>query len=103
MPRPASRSTFEILLDSGGLFERIVGPFAKTLERLGIKVDVRAVDDAQYENRLETFDFDMITGSFGQSRCRRATSSATSGAVSRGRHAGQPQPDRRSRTRSSTS
>ena len=59
---------FEILLDSGGLFERIVGPFAKSLERLGIKVDLRPVDDAQYEKRLETFDFDMVIGSFGQSQ-----------------------------------
>ncbi len=58
---------FEILLDSGGLFERIVGPFAKSLERLGIKVDLRTADDAQYQKRLETFDFDMITGVFGQS------------------------------------
>ena len=58
---------FEILLDSGGLFERIVGPFAKSLERLGIKADLRTVDDAQYQKRLETFDFDMITGVFGQS------------------------------------
>jgi microcin C transport system substrate-binding protein len=58
---------FEILLDSGGLFERIVGPFAKSLERLGIKVDVRTADDAQYQKRLETFDFDMITAVFGQS------------------------------------
>ena len=59
--------TFEILLDSGGLFERIVGPFAKSLERLGIKVDLRTVDDAQYEQRLSTFDFDMVTAVFGQS------------------------------------
>ncbi|MFO1048209.1 MAG: extracellular solute-binding protein [Geminicoccaceae bacterium] len=59
--------TFEILLDSGGLFERIVGPFAKSLERLGIKVDLRTVDDAQYEQRLSTFDFDMVTSVFGQS------------------------------------
>ena len=58
---------FEILLDSGGLFERIVGPFVKGLERLGITVDLRTVDDAQYQKRLETFDFDMIIAIFGQS------------------------------------
>ena len=33
---------FEILLDSGRLFERIVGPFVKNLERLGIAVDASA-------------------------------------------------------------
>ena len=59
---------FEILLDSGGLFERIVGPFAKGLERLGIAVTVRTADDAQYQKRLDTFDFDMVIGNFGQSQ-----------------------------------
>lgn len=58
---------FEIMIDQGGLFERIVGPFAKGLERLGITVAVRAVDDAQYEARLNDFDFDMVIGVFGQS------------------------------------
>jgi microcin C transport system substrate-binding protein len=59
--------TFEILLDQGGLFERIVGPFAKSLERLGIGVSLRAVDDSQYEVRLENFDYDMVIATFGQS------------------------------------
>lgn len=58
---------FDIMIDQGGLFERIVGPFAKGLERLGITVAVRAVDDAQYEARLNDFDFDMVIGVFGQS------------------------------------
>lgn len=58
---------FEILLDQGGLFERIVGPFAKNLERLGIGVSLRTVDDAQYENRLQNFDYDMVIATFGQS------------------------------------
>ena len=59
---------FEILLDSGGLFERIVGPFAKGLERLGIAVTMRTADDAQYQKRLDTFDFDMVVATFGQSQ-----------------------------------
>lgn len=58
---------FEILLDQGGLFERIVGPFVKNLERLGVEARVRVVDDAQYERRLEEFDFDMVVGLFPQS------------------------------------
>jgi microcin C transport system substrate-binding protein len=58
---------FELMLDSGGLFERIVGPFAKGLERLGVAVTLRTVDDAQYEARLENFDFDMMVATFGQS------------------------------------
>ena len=43
-------------------------------------VSVRTVDDVQYENRLRNFDFDIIIGGMGRSRCRPATSSAISGA-----------------------
>ncbi len=57
---------FEILLVSP-LFERIALPFVKNLERLGIKARVRTVDSSQYLRRLDTFDFDMITGTYGQS------------------------------------
>jgi len=57
---------FEVLLVSP-LFERITAPFAKNLERLGIQVSIRTIDPAQYQNRLEQFDFDMIVGSWGQS------------------------------------
>ncbi len=57
---------FEILLVSPA-FERIVNPFVKNLERLGIEVRVRTVDPAQYENRITSFDFDMIVNVWGQS------------------------------------
>lgn len=57
---------FEILL-SEPVFERIVLPFIRNLERLGIKASIRQVDDAQYEKRVEQFDFDMIVNTFGQS------------------------------------
>lgn len=58
--------TFEILLDEP-VFERIALPFKKNLERLGIDAKVRTVDDAQFTKRVESFDFDMIIHSFGQS------------------------------------
>jgi microcin C transport system substrate-binding protein len=57
---------FEILLVSPA-FERIVNPFVKNLERLGIEVSVRTVDPAQYQNRITSFDFDMIVNVWGQS------------------------------------
>lgn len=57
---------FEVLLISP-LFERIVLPFAKNLEKLGVKVNVRTVDTAQYVRRLDTYDFDVIVSSIGQS------------------------------------
>jgi len=57
---------FEILLVAPE-FERVVLPFKKNLERLGINVTVRTVDAAQYRRRMDSFDFDMIVGTFGQS------------------------------------
>ena len=57
---------FEILLVSPA-FERIVNPFVKNLERLGVEVRVRTVDPAQYQNRITSFDFDMIVNVWGQS------------------------------------
>jgi microcin C transport system substrate-binding protein len=57
---------FEMLLVDPA-FERIVLPFKHNLERLGIDMRVRTVDSAQYENRVEQFDFDMIVASFPQS------------------------------------
>jgi microcin C transport system substrate-binding protein len=57
---------FEVLLVSP-LFERIVLPFAKNLEKLGIQLSVRTIDPSQYRRRLDTFDFDVIVGGAGQS------------------------------------
>jgi len=57
---------FEILLNQPN-WERITLPFARNLERLGIKASVRTVDSAQYENRLNSFDFDMVVAVWGQS------------------------------------
>jgi microcin C transport system substrate-binding protein len=58
--------SFEILLQQP-TWERISLPFAKNLERLGIDARVRTVDAAQYQKRVESFDFDMIVDVFGQS------------------------------------
>ncbi len=49
-------------------FERIVMPFIRNLERMGIKGSVRTVEQAQYLNRVRDFDFDMVVTVFGQSR-----------------------------------
>lgn len=57
---------FEILLVSP-LFERIVLPFKQNLERLGVEINVRIVDSAQYQERINKYDFDMIVTSWGQS------------------------------------
>ena len=57
---------FEILLNDPQM-ERIVLPFAKNLERMGVTARVRSVDNAQYEKRMETFDYDVAVEVFGQS------------------------------------
>lgn len=57
---------FEMLLVQAD-FERVVLPFQRNLARLGITMRVRMVDTSQYLERLSTFDYDMIVGSFGQS------------------------------------
>lgn len=57
---------FEIL-GNDPTFERIALPFAKNLQRLGITARVRTVDTAQYQNRLDNFDFDMTLVLWGQS------------------------------------
>lgn len=58
--------TFEILLVQPA-FERIVAPFSRNLERMGIKPTVRVIDASQYINRVRNFDFDVIVSGFGQS------------------------------------
>ncbi|WP_448203717.1 extracellular solute-binding protein [Azospirillum sp. sgz302134] len=49
---------FEILLGNPA-DERVALEFARSLERLGIAASVRAVDNAQYQARMDSFDFDM--------------------------------------------
>jgi microcin C transport system substrate-binding protein len=57
---------FEILLDNPQ-FERIVLPMVANLRRLGITARVRTVDTAQYQRRMDTFDFDMTVVLFPES------------------------------------
>ncbi|MFT5717774.1 MAG: microcin C transport system substrate-binding protein, partial [Oleiphilaceae bacterium] len=57
---------FEFLIHSKD-FERIVLPFIKNLQKLGIKANVRVVDTSQYINRRRSFDFDVMISSIGQS------------------------------------
>lgn len=58
--------TVEFLLDSP-LFERIALPYQQQLELLGIGVSIKTVDSAQYERQVQTFDYDIMVGSWGQS------------------------------------
>lgn len=49
---------FEIIGNSPA-FERIWLPFKNNLKKLGIEADVRTLDSAQYQKRMEEFDYDM--------------------------------------------
>ena len=53
------RLTFEILLVNPSL-ERILQPFTANLASIGIRANLRTVDRAQYKQRLDQFDFDMM-------------------------------------------
>lgn len=56
---------FEILTNSP-MFDRWLLPFVANLKKLGIKASMREVDMAQYQNRLNDFDFDVTIDSFPQ-------------------------------------
>jgi len=47
------------------VFERVVAPMVRNLEKLGIEAMIRIVDSAQYTNRLHEFDFDLTMAAFG--------------------------------------
>ena len=64
----ATGEPFEVeFLANAPLFERIFLFYKPALERLGITVSVRTVDQPQYENRLRKWDFDVITFAWGES------------------------------------
>jgi microcin C transport system substrate-binding protein len=58
--------TVEILVQDPSA-ERIALFYKPSLERIGVTASIRIVDDAQYENRLRSFDYDMIIDQWGQS------------------------------------
>lgn len=45
-------------------FERVVQPYRRNLARLGVQLDIRILDAAQYIERLRQFDFDLTVGGF---------------------------------------
>ena len=64
--RDGTPFVFEIMLINAADL-RIAQQFSRDLKRLGIEARVRLVDDAQYQSRLSTYDFDMIIYDWGQS------------------------------------
>jgi peptide/nickel transport system substrate-binding protein len=58
--------TFEILANSNAQ-EALLLSYARSLEPLGIAARVRVVDSAQYQERLASFDYDMIQNTWPSS------------------------------------
>ncbi len=58
--------TIELLVADPAM-ERVVLFYKPSLERLGITVTARTVDSIQYENRLRSWDYDIIVSSWPQS------------------------------------
>lgn len=89
--RPQQRAAYQLLLEAGWRvvddhmvdakghpvvlefmlaqteLERVLLPYKRNLEELGIGLEIRRVDVSQYINRLRSRDFDMIVGNFPQS------------------------------------
>lgn len=53
----------EFLINSP-VFERILGPYVKNLKLLGVNATIRSVDDAQYQERLKNYDYDVVSSRF---------------------------------------
>ncbi|MGC8702813.1 MAG: extracellular solute-binding protein [Thiomonas sp.] len=54
-------------LDTQGAMSRIISVYAQALQRLGITLNYRQVDFALYQQRMDTFDFEMTTIRYGGS------------------------------------
>ncbi len=48
-------------------FERVFLFYKPSLDRLGVTVTVRTVDETQFENRLRSWDFDILSAAWGES------------------------------------
>ena len=61
----AKGAQFEIeFMSSDATSERLLGPYVKNLNALGINATIRTIDAAQYERRVKSFDFDIMIQRF---------------------------------------
>jgi microcin C transport system substrate-binding protein len=64
--KTGTQLAFELLGEDPS-FERVMLFLKPSLERLGIAVSVRTIDPTQYENRLRSWDFDVVVSSWPES------------------------------------
>jgi microcin C transport system substrate-binding protein len=55
------------IIDSNPMLERWCLPFMRNLKRIGVEADMRVIDQAQFVNRIQAFDFDMTNSVIAQS------------------------------------
>jgi len=65
-PNTGEQMRVEFLIGDAAL-QRVILFYQPALERLGMAVTVRQVDDAQYVNRLREWDFDIIVANWEES------------------------------------
>ena len=66
--RNAKGETLDIeFLSYEPTFDRILSPYIQNLKAIGIKAFIRTVDSAQYQRRVKSYDFDMISSRFSMS------------------------------------
>jgi len=58
--------SFDLMTQNEGQ-EKLAIAFQRSLSALGIEMAIRTVDDAQYQQRSQTFDYDMIMKAFSSS------------------------------------
>ena len=51
-------------LINASVFERVLAPWAANLKRIGVTATIRQVDSAQYQSRLNDYEFDVILSAF---------------------------------------
>lgn len=64
-PKTNQKIEIEFLIDQEA-FEMIIAPFVKNLRKLGLDAKMRFIEENQYQTRINNYDFDVITGMFGQ-------------------------------------
>ncbi len=66
LSKAGKKFEFEVISNTP-MFERILLPFKNNLQKLGITATIRTIDSAQYQKRMEDFDYDMTVIVIGQS------------------------------------
>lgn len=72
MMKDGEQLSFEILLGTvvgatTNEIERMALAYQRTAEAIGIEISLRGVDDAQFQKRRQTWDYDMVAGSLSAS------------------------------------